>query len=177
MKDNQIVNGQVTADTAGAERIDAAAELGKFKDVKALMEAYQTLEAEFTRRSQRLKELEANKEAGAPVTADTEKPQSPSQRAEERVSESRAEAEKTAEQGDGQTLKNGAEKPDKGALPELSDEVKNAVIEEYLNGIFSKRGVPFVTGGGAVAAQRRTPKTLKEAGALAGKLFSNKEDN
>ena len=32
--------------------------LGKFKDVNALMQAYNSLQAEFTRRSQRLKELE-----------------------------------------------------------------------------------------------------------------------
>ena len=35
-----------------------APDLGKFKSVAALMEAYNSLQAEFTRRSQRLKELE-----------------------------------------------------------------------------------------------------------------------
>ncbi len=48
---------QVTADTAQAEGNTAAAGLGKFKSVDALMSAYLSLEAEFTRRSQRLKEL------------------------------------------------------------------------------------------------------------------------
>ena len=146
MKDNQIRNEAVTAESAEAVNENAAAELGKFKDVKALMEAYQALEAEFTRRSQRLKELEASNERSAP--ADAASVPVPSQ-----------EAEKS-----------------RPALGELDDEVKNAVIEEYLNGVFAKRGVPFITGGGAVAAQRRTPSTLKEAGALAGKLFNNKED-
>lgn len=152
MKDNQIRNEAVTADTAEAEKENAAAVTGKFKDVKALMDAYQALEAEFTRRSQRLKELEANKEAETPAVenAAAENAEAPSQKAEEQK---------------------------KGITPDmLGDEVKNAVIEEYLNGVFSKRGVPFVTGGGAVATQRRTPSTLKEAGALANKLFSNKED-
>ncbi len=148
MKDNQTLNKAVTADTAEAEKELAATVAGKFKDVKALWEAYQALEAEFTRRSQRLKELEANKEAPAPES--TENAEAPSQEAERKGEEI--------------------------SLSSLSDEVKNAVIDEYLNGVFSKRGVPFVTGGGAVAAQRRTPSTLKEAGALAGKLFSNKED-
>lgn len=36
----------------------AAADLGKFKSVDALLNAYNSLEAEFTRRSQRLRELE-----------------------------------------------------------------------------------------------------------------------
>ena len=39
-----------------------SAELGKFKDVNALLQAYLALEAEFTRRSQRLKALEEERE-------------------------------------------------------------------------------------------------------------------
>ncbi len=152
MKDNRIRNEEVTADTAEAEKENAAAGLGKFKDVQALMDAYQALEAEFTRRSQRLKELEANKETEAPAAVAAANAEAPSQEAQ---MESRAEITPSM----------------------LGDEVKNAVIEEYLNGVFSKRGVPFVTGGGAVVSQRRTPTTLKEAGALAGKLFSDREDN
>lgn len=151
MKDNQIRNETVTAEPAEAENGNAAAELGKFKDVKALMDAYQALEAEFTRRSQRLKELEASKDTEAPAVKSAASAEVPSREAEE--------------QGKGEIT-----------LASLGDEVKNAVIEEYLNGVFSKRGVPFVTGGGAVAAQRSTPSTLKEAGALANKLFSDKED-
>ena len=58
MKDNQNVEEKVTAEAAEAEEKEAASELGKFKDVKALAEAYRALEAEFTRRSQRLRELE-----------------------------------------------------------------------------------------------------------------------
>lgn len=44
----------------------AAAGLGKFKSVDALLNAYNSLEAEFTRRSQRLRELEG-KQAGENV--------------------------------------------------------------------------------------------------------------
>ena len=48
-----------TAETAEAENVtDTASALGKFKSVDALLSAYRSLEAEFTRRSQRLKELE-----------------------------------------------------------------------------------------------------------------------
>ena len=64
--DNLTENSQVTADTAEAEKEIAAAGLGKFKDVQTLMKAYSDLEAEFTRRSQRLKELEKENKA-APV--------------------------------------------------------------------------------------------------------------
>jgi len=54
---------QVTADTAEAEKDIAATELGKFESVSALLAAYKSLEAEFTRRSQRLKELEEGNKA------------------------------------------------------------------------------------------------------------------
>lgn len=70
--DNLKENCPATADTAEAEKSTAAAELGKFKDVQTLLKAYSDLEAEFTRRSQRLKELEkGNKTEALP---DGEKP-------------------------------------------------------------------------------------------------------
>lgn len=49
---------------------------GKFKDVSALVRAYESLQAEFTRRSQRLKELERlaeNSKSGAAVDSGAEK--------------------------------------------------------------------------------------------------------
>ena len=83
--DNLTENIQVTADTAEAEKEKAAAVRGKFKDVQTLMKAYSDLEAEFTRRSQRLKELE--KENKAVTVPDGEREQ-PSQKSDdERISE------------------------------------------------------------------------------------------
>lgn len=61
--DNLTQDGQVTAETAEAEKVQAAAGLGKFKNVETLMKAYSELEAEFTRRSQRLRELEKESKA------------------------------------------------------------------------------------------------------------------
>lgn len=55
----------VTAEPAEAEKDIAAAVPEKFKDVKTLVKAYTDLEAEFTRRSQRLKELEEGNKAQA----------------------------------------------------------------------------------------------------------------
>ncbi|MDE7379531.1 MAG: hypothetical protein K2N14_00630 [Clostridia bacterium] len=172
MKDNQTVNRQTAADPAEAEDVQTAAAAGKFKDVEALLKAYQALEAEFTRRSQRLKELEASNKQSAPAIA--ENAEASSHKAENGMEGGNVSTEaQTQSAGAAQAEVNGTQTP----TEMLSDEVKNAVIEEYLNGIFSKRGVPFVTGGGAVAAERRTPKTMSEAGALAEKLFSNREDN
>lgn len=150
--DNQTLSSQATADTAEADKKDAATELGKFKDVAALKQAYEALEAEFTRRSQRLKELEAaNKEQGAST-------------------------EKSANEASPSPEANALPKAAEGVNAPLSDEVKNAVIEEYLSGVCANRGVPIITGGSMVCAQRRVPKNLKEAGMLAKNFFDNKED-
>ena len=65
-EDNLNAKTSETAGTAEAEGESAASSTGKFKSVEALMSAYLALEAEFTRRSQRLKELEENKAAEAP---------------------------------------------------------------------------------------------------------------
>ena len=62
MKQRDIEQTVSTTQTAEAEKItgvaDDAVSLGKFKDVKSLLTAYENLESEFTRRSRRLKELE-----------------------------------------------------------------------------------------------------------------------
>lgn len=70
--DNLTQNERETADTAEAEESKAAAALGKFKDVKTLLKAYSDLEAEFTRRSQRLKELENGNKAATPSDGTSE---------------------------------------------------------------------------------------------------------
>ena len=77
--DNLKADERVTADTAGAEKKEAAAVLGKFKDIETLVKAYTDLEAEFTRRSQRLKELECGNKAVTPDGAQ------PSQEIDEKV--------------------------------------------------------------------------------------------
>lgn len=66
----QIINEQaeaITSHTAEAEKVEGEegrASYGKFKSAEALLSAYNSLQAEFTKRCQRIKELEAgaNKE-------------------------------------------------------------------------------------------------------------------
>ena len=152
--DNLTQDLQVTADTAEAEKKEAAAGLGKFKDVEALMQAYTALEAEFTRRSQKLKELEkTNKELSA----------SPTEAGNGAALSS--EASNLPQSADGTANKEQT----------LSDEIKNAVIEEYLNGVCGGRSVPIIAGGSGVPAQVRVPRNITEAGALAQNYFNNKE--
>lgn len=58
MEENGTKNPERETETAHP----AVPDLGKFKSVDALLRAYAELESEFTRRSQRLKELEAKSE-------------------------------------------------------------------------------------------------------------------
>lgn len=138
--DNVNENTEVTAEPAEAEKEStAAAELGKFKSVDALLTAYKSLEAEFTRRSTRLKELEAGNKAqnmpeeGAP---------SRNLNAHDIVCEA---------------LK--------------SEEVKEAVIAEYLKALSENRSVPLISGGVSVRAEKNAPATVKEAGQLAQRFL------
>lgn len=164
MKDNLTENFKASANTAEAEGInEVAAGPKKFKDVQALIDAYTALEAEFTRRSQRLKELEANKEeasSATPVNIEATSDNTPSQA-----------VDSDSTQGASAPMQQAVE----GVRP-LTMQEKNAVIEEYLNGIHSNRTVPFVTVGGAVKTARVTPKTTSEAAALARRYFSKKEN-
>ena len=66
MKGADTEQTEITAQGVQTQVTEGAAEeisLGKFKDVKSLLSAYNSLEAEFTKRCQRIKELE-----GAAVT-------------------------------------------------------------------------------------------------------------
>lgn len=149
--DNLTQIDNATAEPAEAvTREEAAAELGKFKDVKALLDAYNSLQAEFTRRSQRLKELEnANKEQEAPAQA--VKAEAPSQG----------------------RIYGGETGLVEAALG--SEEVRNAVIGDFLQRASKNRSVPIISGGVNVAAQRRTPSSVREAGRLAQQFLNLRE--
>lgn len=120
------------------EPVRAAPDLGKFKNVEALMHAYQELEAEFTRRSQRLKALEAAAEQPAQEPGVPEgQPQAPG--------EADNDALLRAVRG--------------------NEEVRGRIVGEYLA---SLAGVPLLAGSGAaVAAPAERVTTLKQAGAMA----------
>lgn len=70
--ENQInEQAEVNSQPAAAEIIEGEnkteASLGKFKDVQSLLSAYNSLEAEFTKRCQKLKELECALSVGDKV--------------------------------------------------------------------------------------------------------------
>lgn len=122
-----------TAEAAEAEKREAAEDLGKFESVGALLAAYKSLEAEFTRRSQRLKELEEGSKAHA-VDGEAPSPES---------------------------------------VTVIDEDVRNAVISEYLKTVASGKSVPLIVGGVGSAAPKFAPKTVREAGALAERFLKN----
>ncbi len=61
-KTEDVVLTKASVETGQGGSQGASAILGKFKDVNALARAYEALEAEFTKRSQRLRELEKKAE-------------------------------------------------------------------------------------------------------------------
>lgn len=120
--------------------------LGKFKSVDALVHAYGQLEAEFTRRSQRLKQLE--EERNAPQAQETESAppmQDSAECEEERLFRAVSE----------------------------NESVRARVVSEYLA---SLKGVPLMAGGGAsVTAPKSRAKSIAEAGNLALGYFRSQK--
>lgn len=137
-KTDEIENAQ----TAAAEEVSGVVNdkkpfTGKFASVDALYKAYERLEAEFTRRSQRLKTLEA----GAQRTTDETTPQGASPRSCD--------------------LKPQTENKPDGVFPTSGAEQKR---EDDSEAVFPP--VKFCRGRALVAPPVR-PRTLAEAGELA----------
>lgn len=144
--ENNEGSDKCTADTAEADKNSAAAVYGKFADAQALYTAYLALEAEFTRRSQRLKELEGgNKAQTDDASSRTGK----------------ASAEEPSHAGEASI-----------SSQPLSEEIRRAVIEDYLKGVASGKGAPILTGGVGCATPKASPRSIKEAGKLVRQFFN-----
>lgn len=180
------------------------AELGKFKSVQALMDAYNSLQAEFTKKCQALSELKKDKTEKESVAISGENEES--ERGETQISEEifnkflleNSEAREYAEEikekvsSPAQNLspyevawaqillgsiKEQNEKSDKiiNQYVLSNENVKNKVIENYLNELSSTK-TPMVissqSGERVSGVVPETPKTLKEAKIIVNKMFS-----
>ncbi len=182
-KENVYMTTQ-TAQTAEAEESSGATDLGKFKDVDALMKAYNALQAEFTRRSQRLRALEsaadnssAEGEAGGLIApAETE--------AEPVAAEIAIPKEPSAVSEQGESAASAAQYIPAGGLTGLSEDelyeavrrdekVRSRVIGEYLTSL-SAGSAPLMRGGtGSPAVAQKRPADFREAGKMALQFFKN----
>ena len=197
-QENQTEQGSKVSGAQGAENMESGStDLGKFKDVNALMQAYKSLQAEFTRRSQRLKKCEEELEnrgraatsedadgdvvaCGADAPCEAEK--RPSSTVEEGVKDDDGgTAAATSAHTDGKeysmaVVENGNDaggSADKREMPSLYEQVmadesvRLKIVGDYLSSI-GKSGAPLVKGGGGVlATPPKKPSNISEAGNMA----------
>lgn len=148
------------AHTAEAEKVlgekTAEISLGKFKDVNALLNAYNSLQSEFTKRSQRLKELEGK--------LASEKTEGTAVCAEEIAGEAATPKVPDTTSGESETS-NG-----------ISDEKKSEILKDYLKGVVGLKQQAVVMDGVGVGVKTPSdkPKNIFEAGLLAKEIFLSK---
>ena len=149
------------AHTAEAEKVSgertAEISLGKFKDVNALLNAYNSLQSEFTKRSQRLKELE-----GKIAAEKTEEP-APKPAKITDINAASSEVPDTAS-GEPETVKG------------ITDEKKSEILKDYLKGVVGSKQQAVVMDGVGVGVKTPSdkPKNIFEAGLLAKGIFLSK---
>ena len=186
--------------TAGQEK-EEKSPLGKFKDVNALMQAYNSLQAEFTRRSQRLKQLERSgksmeEEAMPSCEEKTQEEgwQGCNQASEPAVGELKSDpltrmvAEARGEDGgsvfasSGENQKDGDEKTYPSAeevyqMASKDEKVRLQIVGDYLQSL-QKRGAPISMGGmGALVTPPKKAQSIQAAGDMALRLFKDSNKN
>ncbi len=201
---NSLPNEE-TAHTAGAEdNMGATDDLGRFKDVKSLLNAYNALQSEFTRRCQKVKELERENLQLLKEQSDGNSFINEHEWEKKAFLEIFPDAEKeysslvdTAFTGDGSKgwlgrayLKKitnnyedkinylSSENYVKEAVNNNA-ELKNSIIKEYLKGVESSKPVITLISGNGVAtvSPPSKPKSLADAGDLARQIFEKSKEN
>ncbi len=181
--ENSTSNFESHTTVVDMELGDDSVSLGKFKDVKSLFDAYNSLQAEFTRRCQKVKELEReNERLNNEITLASKSSLSIGEDTEDEKL-----AQETSSKVDDGTEKLSTNK----SLQEQIDyyksseylfdainnnqSVKDEIINRYLNSVqSSKPTVKLITGNGqSVVTPPSTPKTLVEAGEIARQIFEN----
>ncbi len=183
---NETIEKSVASEGGSQEE----GKFGKFRTAEALFDAYKSLEAEFTRKSQRLSELEKDIEEKA--TVDKQSVESDLSSFLSEHSEALPYAEKLKSlAAEGETnfdsmlakiiledLKSGASKMENPIIKKYvfqDEELKNHVIENYMKQLRSGEAPKVISGdnGQKVAGVKpATPQSLKEAKKMVEDLFS-----
>lgn len=203
MENNERKENTATAQSAEAGKKTGAAESagysGKFKDVRSLESAYNALQAEFTKKCQRLSALEGelfgkdNREK-KPSPAPEEKQGEPEGRdvesavtaflakrggcedvlplLGEKLSGKERVTDRDVEAAYAAALED-ARKADKEAFVSREKEIREDAVKEYVTAIARRQGTaPVLTDVGQVTiAPPVKPKNIEDAGKLAEKMF------
>ena len=153
----QLLNEQTKPQSQTVETENVIGELtgevslGKFKDVEALVNAYNSLQSEFTKRCQKIKELQA-----------------------------KLQGESTALSKEVVQLNNQSENIEntkkQTVLTEMADEAERKdVLKEYLLEVIKNKPSAIVLDGSGAGVKTpvNKPKTIDEAGKLAKMIFNN----
>ncbi|MBO4323654.1 MAG: hypothetical protein J5836_03230 [Clostridia bacterium] len=201
--DEELLGG--APHTAAADNVIGGMQspYGKFKDLNALLRAYDSLESEFTRRSQRLKELEREAEertiAGGNALAPDSSPGGTENAYETlikrfpraatfskeftAVSEDESQTETNMERTyikilENEILKHENKLKDRdfllGAVRE-DPTISEEVVNSYLKKLISSKPKAVFGGGKAMIAPPRRPNDLSEASAMAENYFNNRK--
>lgn len=172
MEQNTTIEESVkTAQSAEAEKNNGATDklfaIGKFTSVEALYRAYERLQAEFTRRSQRLKALEEGiAEEKAKYTSED------ASTGNSAIGENNLSGDgETARKPTGGQLESGGENENKsdGVFRSAPDKQ-----DDYIDELVRRRSPASFCKGSAVYAPPFKPKTLAEAGELAREFIKVK---
>lgn len=137
------------------EKEENTQNLGKFKSVEALLTAYTSLEAEFTRRSQKLKELENKVEDLQQATA--EKASTPNVDLQNRA-----------------TVQTALDLESIEGLPKELKAAVTDIVQECLQSHLQQAAPPILKEvGGFAKAPQQTATSIEEAGKLAEAFFKN----
>ena len=191
MEENQIEQLNTEPETT-AENSESSI-YGKFKDAKTLLEAYTSLEAEFTRKSQRLAEIQKNIDEFALLSNNDSlenilNDSTNSDKYKKEITEILENNEnisnlpnknyvafniiKEAERRTADMLNN-PEYIDK--YIEDNTQLKQKILSNYLSNKEDKSSAPKVISGNAssiyISPSLNTPKTLKDAGEILSKML------
>lgn len=186
MEDKNFEETSVTAETPNetAEKVETENSFGKFKNTEELLKAYNELEKEFTKKSQRLKEMERVEipsEQGFPdLKQEVDKFFSENENAKVYAKDMALFLENNPQMLSDKNclnvalnavLMNKIVKPedlvkDEKFLGEYvfsNEDIKKKIVDEYLDGLSTPPEV-LKTDGQAVIAPPNKPKTIEEAG-------------
>ncbi len=174
--------------------IQAGSMYGKFKDAKTLLDAYNSLQAEFTRKSQKLAEFQRKQQEFA-LFQNLEEKKNFSDKGETDCGEYKKEAaeadkflgkigslpkinqtpfeEKLVAENELAEEINSQEFFDKYIAK--NEEIKSKILEEYLSKLNNLKAAPKIISGSAKSvhfAPNNTPKSFKEAGEIFSKMLN-----